>query len=150
MHSGYVIDVYIQNNFKVLLSSLQFFVRHACVSKFTFKIFAFFKKSKLSVFSNVNLLFMCKQFFLPWGYLYSELIFLILFFLMFMGASFLIALFIKRFALLEYSLYKGVSLLDSSHIFQQEFYIERTLFGSRKAFCITLIMFCWLLGIKKM
>ena len=60
IHSTYVMYLYILNNFKELLSSLQFLVRHACVSKFNFKRFVFFKKSKLCLFLNVNLLFICK------------------------------------------------------------------------------------------
>ena len=92
--STYVIDLCVQNNFKLLLSSLQFLVRHASVSKFTFKKFVFFKNSKLCLFLNVNVPFMCKQFFIPWGYFSSEVIILILLLVMFMGASFLIDLFI--------------------------------------------------------
>ena len=97
VYSTYVIDLCIQNNFKVFLSSLQFLVRHACVSKVNFKKFLSFKKNKFCLLLRVNRLFMCKQFLLAWGYFCSELIILILVLVTFMSASFSIDLFNWRF-----------------------------------------------------
>ena len=137
------------------------------------------KKTKFSTLLKVILLYSvnCKQFLLLLVHFCSKVIILILFLLNIFGPLFLIYLFHERFEIVQNTGYiKGsfryvlgyhlfinqllVSLCqastdqtadkDSSLIFLQKNYIKGTLFLSRQFYSLVIIIFYWLLAIKKM
>ena len=106
IHSKYVIYLYIQNNFSVLITKIIVNFSqdiYVLANLLTFIKTGFQKKSKCSQLLKANLVyfFNCQQFFLRLAYNCSQVIILILFLVNILSPFFLIQQFNERFEIVQ-------------------------------------------------